>query len=79
MCCKIAWSTLERLFRTVMWMYEKYVHGTQIVGIGHEKVLLAFGDQLIKDARMEQCVVQITVTGRVPVLLVVLGALGAGE
>ena len=67
------------LFRTVMQMYEKYVHGTQVIGIGYEKILLAFGDQLIKYARMEQCVEQVTVTGRVPVLLVVIGALGAGE
>ena len=55
------------------------LHCTQVVRVGHKEVLLAFSQQLIQDTGMKECIVQITVTGRVPVLLVIIGTFRAGK
>jgi hypothetical protein len=46
--------------------------GAEVVRVRYKQVLLALGDKLVEDARVEECVEQVTVTGRVPVLLVVI-------
>ena len=56
---------------------EIHEHGTQVVGIGDEEVFLSIGKQLIKNTRMMDSIVKIAVTGRVPVLLVVIGTFWA--
>ena len=53
------------------------LHGTQVVRVGHEEVLFAFSQQLIQNTGMKKSIVQITVTGRVPVLLVVISTFRA--
>ena len=53
------------------------LHGTQIIRVGDEEILFAFSQQLIQDTRVKECIVQITVTGRVPVLLVIISAFRA--
>ena len=55
------------------------LHGAQVVRVGHEKVLLAFSQQLIQNTGMKKCIIQITVTGRVPALLVVISTFRARE
>jgi len=53
--------------------------GAEIVRVGDEQVLLALGEEIVEDTRVEKGVVQVTVTRRIPVLLVVIGTLRAGE
>lgn len=53
------------------------LHGAQVIRVGDEEILLAFRDQLVENARVEEGVVQVTVAGRVPILLVRIGTRGA--
>jgi len=52
---------------------------SQVVGVGHKQVLLALSQKLVEHTRVQEGVVQVTVTRGVPVLLVVIGLLWAGE
>ena len=79
MCCKIFSSTLPSGLSGRTFSGAKDLHGTQIVRIGHEEVLLAFRNQLVHDTRVVECIVQIAVTGWVPVLLVIISTLWARE
>ena len=54
-----------------------HLHGAEVIRVGNEQILLSIGNQLIKDTRVKQSVVKISVTGRVPVLLVIVSTLGA--
>jgi len=53
--------------------------GAEVIRVGNEKILLSIGDQLIEDTRVLQGVVEISMTRGVPVLLVVIGTMGAWE
>ena len=69
------WSTLQVDSLSIVKPADQlpgHVHSAQIVRVGHEKVFLARGNQLVQYTRMVQCIVQITMTGRVPVLLVIV-------
>ena len=58
---------------------ENDVHSTQIVRVGDEEIFFSLGNELIEDTRVEEGIVEITVTRGVPVLLVVIGALWTGK
>jgi len=51
----------------------------KVVRIGDKEVLFALREELIEDTRVQEGIVKITVTRGVPVLLVIVGALGAGK
>ena len=55
------------------------LHSAQVVRVGYEEVLFAFSQQLIQNTGVKKCIVQITVTGRVPALLVVISTFRARE
>lgn len=81
MCWRIFSSTLNSSHQPDVdsRLAQRDLHGTQIVRVGHEKVLLALGKKLVKNTRVEEGVVQVTVTRGIPVLLVIIGTLGAGQ
>ena len=54
-------------------------HGAEVIRVGHEQVLLSVSDQLIEDTGVQQSVVEISMAGGVPVLLVVVGTMGTWE
>ena len=56
-----------------------YVHGSQVVRVGHKKVLFTFSDQLIQDTRVKQRIVQVTVARGIPVRLVIVSCFWTGE
>jgi hypothetical protein len=56
-----------------------HLHSTQIVRIRHKQILLSLRKQLIQHPRMQQCVVQIPMTRRIPVLLVIVSPLRARQ
>ena len=56
-----------------------HLHGTEIVRVRNKQIFLSIGNQLIEHTGVQQGVVKISVTGRVPVLLVVIGTTGAWE
>ncbi len=55
------------------------LHSAQVVRVGHEKVFLAFRQELVENTRLVKSIVQVTVTRGVPVLLVIICGLGAWE
>jgi hypothetical protein len=84
MCCKIFSSTLrwgvsEHCLVANRKEGSKHAHSSQVVRVGHKQVLLALGEELIQNTGVQESVVQVTVTGRVPVLLVIVCALRAGK
>ena len=81
MCCNIFSSTLKSMgeHERKRVNIDENVHGAQVIRVGHEKVLLAFGEELVQHTRMEKCIVDVTVTGRVPMLLVLICTLGTGQ
>jgi len=56
-----------------------HLHGTKVIRVRNEQVLFSISDQLIEDTGVQQGVVKISVTRRVPVLLVIVGTAGAWE
>ena len=56
-----------------------HLHGAEVIRVGNEQILLSISDQLIEDTRVQQGVVKISMTRGVPVLLVVIGTMGAWE
>jgi len=56
-----------------------HLHSTEVIRVGNEQILLPIGNQLIQDTRVQKGVVKISVTRGVPVLLVVVGTMGARE
>ena len=56
-----------------------HLHGAEVIRVGYEQILLSISDQLIKDTRVQQSVVEISMARGVPVLLVVIGTMGAWE
>ena len=56
-----------------------HLHGAKVIRVRNEQILLPISNQLIEDTRVQQRVVKISVTGRVPILLVVVGTVGAWE
>lgn len=53
--------------------------GTEVVDVGNEEVFLAGSDQAVEETRVVHGVEQVTVTGRIPEVLVVGGRAGARE
>ena len=58
---------------------QNYSHCAKVIGVRDEQVLLALSKKLVKDTRVDKGVVQITVTRWVPLALVAVRSLGAGE
>jgi hypothetical protein len=56
-----------------------HLHGTKVIRVRNEQILLSIGNQLIEDPGVQQGVVKISVTRRVPVLLVVICTIGGWE
>ena len=56
-----------------------HLHGTKVIRVRNEQVLFSISDQLIENTGVQQGVVKISVTRRVPVLLVIVGTTGAWE
>lgn len=80
MCCKIFSSTLEDNVRENRRNRgENGIHSTKIVRVGDKEVLLALCQELVENARVEKSIVEIAVTRGIPVLLVIIGTLGAGK
>ena len=65
-----------------MWLRDvvrNYSHCAKVIRVRDEQVLLALSKKLVKDTRVDKGVVQITVTRWVPLALVAVRSLGAGE
>ena len=56
-----------------------HLHSAKIIRVRNEQILLSIGNQLIEDTGVQQGIVKVPVTRRVPVLLVVIGTTGARE
>ena len=56
-----------------------HLHSAEVIRVGNEQILLSISDQLIEDTRVQQSVVEISMTRRIPVLLVIVGTTGAWE
>ena len=56
-----------------------YSHCAKVIRVRDKQVLLALGNKLVENAGMKERIVQVTVAGRVPVLLVVFRRAGARE
>ena len=57
----------------------EHLHGTKIVRVGNEEVLLAFSEKLVKDAGVHESIIKISMAWGVPVGLVIIGAFRAGK
>jgi hypothetical protein len=53
--------------------------GTKIVNVGNKDVLLAGGNEFVKQTRVLECIENVTVPGRIPIALVTSRGTGNGQ